>query len=405
MKRIIIICVFCAIGYTVDALPIQYGKTVTINQPVFEDLYITAGTVIINAPIHGDLIVAGGTININDSVTNDILVAGGNVTFNGYVGDDIRCAGGNLHISKNVTGDVVIAGGTLTIDKGVAIGNLITSTGEIRVDGNVTGNIKSMSGNLVLNGTVLKNMDCRGGKIVINGNVNGQSILASNDKIVIGNSAVFGDDVRYWVPNKTVDFKKSLQGGLATYDPSLKINYGRWYFLGFASLIGLLWYTGMVLLCIIMLQYLFAPTLKRAGETVYNSRWKSLGYGLLFWIGVPVAAVFAFITLIGVPVGLILVFSYIVLAVLATVITSSVAANWLNNRSNTQWRFWQLVFTSFGIFIVLKILSLTPFFGWLVLALSVCMAFGAIILNIDWRRKKQATDNKKRFPVSKGLVT
>ena len=89
MKRFIILCLLFAAVSPVAAFQIQYGRTVTINQPVFEDLYVTGGTVIVNAPIHGDLIVAGGTITVNDTVISDILVTGGRVTFNGYVGSDL----------------------------------------------------------------------------------------------------------------------------------------------------------------------------------------------------------------------------------------------------------------------------------------------------------------------------
>ena len=114
---------------------------------------------------------------------------------------------------------------------------------------------------------------------------------------------------------------------------------------------------------------------------------KSLGYGLLFWIGVPVAAVVACITIIGVPVGIILLFSYIVLALSGTVITSVVAANWLNNRSNTNWHYWRMVFGALGIFIIFKILSITPFLGWFILGVLVSIAFGSILQNINWRRR------------------
>ena len=405
MKRFIILCLLFAAVSPVAAFQIQYGRTVTITQPVFEDLYVTGGTVIVNAPIHGDLIVAGGTITVNDTVISDILVAGGRVTFNGYVGDDIRCLGGDLHILRSVAGDVAITGGTLSIDKDVSIGNLIATVGELTIDGTVAGSVQSLSGNLVLNGIVSKNMNCKGGKIVINGKVYGQSVLASNDRIVIGDAAVFGGNVRYWIPGKKVDFKQSLQAGHAIHDPSLKMSYDRWYFLGFSSILGLLWYVGTALLLIIILQYVFAPVLIKAAETLYTSKWRALGYGLLFWTGVPVAAALAFITLIGVPVGLLLLVSYFILLALAIVITSSVAANWFNHLSNGDWSFWQLVFAAFAIFVVLKVLSLTPFFGWLILALLICMAFGAVVLNINWRKKQLVSDNKRLLPITKEIIS
>lgn len=100
MKLFLVACLLW-----IQALPLsaqfQFNKTVTINAPVYEDLYIAGGNVIINAPVHGDLIAAGCKIQINDTVTNDILVAGGTVTFNGFAGDRNRNSGRNDDICQN----------------------------------------------------------------------------------------------------------------------------------------------------------------------------------------------------------------------------------------------------------------------------------------------------------------
>lgn len=375
------------------AIRIEYGKNVVISQPVYEDLYIAGGSITINAPVHGDLIIAGGTIIINDTVTNDILLAGGTVTFNGFAGDDIRCAGGNIYISKNVNGDVVITGGNVIINKGVTIGGLLGSGGNITVDGDVNGEIRGAFGELFLNGKIGKDINCRGGRITVNGNISGKSVLAA-DKITVGNDAAFNNEVRYWNKAGSLDFKQSMKNGKAVYDPALRIRSGEWYYLGAATILGLLWFLGTALLMILIVQYLFSSTMTRAADTVLSSTLKSLGLGFLFFIAVPVATVITFVTVIGIPVGLLLLFSYITLILLATVITSVVTANWLNNRNGYHWHYWRLVFAAFGIFILLKLIFLTPFVGWLIMILLTCMAFGGILLNVNWKgRHKPLTTN------------
>jgi len=387
MKRYVLFTFLIAICTTAFGFKIQYGRNITISHPVYEDLYIAGGNIIINAPVYGDLVVAGGTIYINDTVTNDILLAGGNVTFNGFVGDDIRCAGGNLRILKNIAGDVVITGGTIIIEKDVSIGGLIASGGDVAIDGQVINSIKATTGKFVLNGTVMKDLDCRGGTITINGIVHGKAILAASGKIIISDSAEFRNQVSYWTPYK-VDFKKALKNGNATFDKNVKIKYARWYYLGFNAFWGLLWYIGMAFLMILIIQYLFSNVMKKAGNTVYNSMLRSLAYGFLFCIVVPITAIIAFITLIGVPIGIILLFSYIMLIVFATVITSVVAANWLNNLGNMGLTFWKLSFSAFLIFILLKILTFTPFLGWFIMGVLALISFGSILLNINWGAKK-----------------
>lgn len=389
MKKIISVIV--ASGLTIQAFSfrLEYGNHVVITQPVYEDLYVSAGSVTINAPVFGDLICTGGTVTINDSVGNDIIVAGGTVTLNGYVGDDIRCAGGRLYIQKSIGGDLVIAGGQVTVSREVVIGGgLLMGGGDITFNGTVNKSVKAGFGSLVFNGRAEKDIEVRGGDLQINGTVIGPSIISAR-KITIGNDASFNNNVRYWNDKGSADFRQSIKNGKAIYDPSLKIETGRWYYLGGLSVLGLLWYIGMALLMIAIIQYLFNATMQKAGDTVFNKALKSSGFGLLFFIAVPIAAIIAFITIIGVPVGLLLLFNYIILILLATVITSLVAAHWINNRFNYKWSYWKLVFTALGIFIVLKLISLMPFLGWFIVLLAICMAFGAILQNINWKRKQQ----------------
>lgn len=373
-----------------SAFHIEYGNNIVINRPVYGDLYLAGGNITINAPVYGDLIIAGGTIIINDTIASDILLLGGNVTFNGYVGDDIRCAGGNIRISKSVKDDVVIAGGKVTVDKTAVIGGMIASGGNITIDGDISGELKGAFGYLILNGNVLKNIDCRGKKITVNGTVGGEAIIAARD-IIIGSGAAFNGDVKYWNKKESLDFRQSVKRGKAMLDPSLRIRSGQWYYLGAATVLGLLWYLGMALLMILIVQYLFSSTMKRAAETSFNHTLKSLGLGFLFFIAVPVAAIAAFVTIIGVPIGLLLIMGYVTLILLTTVIISVVASNWLNNRNKYNWNFWRIAFGAFGVFVLLKLVSLTPFIGWLVIIVMACIAFGAILLSIKWRTRQIAT--------------
>lgn len=192
-------------------------------------------------------------------------------------------------------------------------------------------------------------------------------------------------DVRYWTTDRHVAFNSSIKKGEAIYDDSLRVNKDQWYFLGFSSLLGLVWYLGTVFITIIMIQYLFSQTMKKAGQTVYERPMLSFGLGILFWIAVPIAAVIAFVTLVGVPVGMLLILSYIILALFAGTITSVVVANWLNNRSRANWPYWRLVIVALGLFSIIRLISLMPFLGWFVFMLLVAISFGSILQNINWR--------------------
>jgi hypothetical protein len=388
MKKVILLISLLLQLIPAFAFRLEYGNHVVINQPVYEDLYVAGGNITINAPIYGDLVVAGGTIVINDSISGDILLAGGNITFNGFVGDDIRCAGGNIRISRNVTGDLVITGGRIVIDQGVVIGGILAGGGDARINGTVSGNIRGGFGKLVFNGSVAHDIDCRADDMTINGYVGGKSVLAART-ITIGNNAAFNNDIRYWTKRGTPSFGQSIKNGKAVYDPSLRIRAGQWYYLGMATFFALLWYLGMALLMILIIQYLFSTTMSKAAQTSFSHTGKSLLFGLLFVIGVPLAAVAAFLTVIGVPVGLLLLIIYIIALLLATVIVATVIANRINNTYNKQWNNWRMSFAAFGVFILLKLASLIPIAGWLIMLVMACIAFGSILLNVNWRKRRR----------------
>ena len=389
MKKIILVFVLTILSSTAFALRIEYGNNLVITKPIFEDVYIAGGEVTINAPIHGDLIIIGGTITINDTVINDILLVGGKIIFNGFVGDDIRCAGGNIRISKNVMGDVVVTGGEVMIDNGVTIGSLLSSSGNVVIDGIVNGELKGFFGTLSINGIINNNIECRGGKINLNGTINGKSVIVARE-INVASTAIFNNDIRYWQKNGAINFQNNVKTGKATFDPSLRMNTEQWYFLGTATLLGFLAYLGMVFVCILFIQYLFSATLKNAANTVFNNTLSSFGIGFLFFILIPIITLITFFTIIGVPIGILLSIFYIIIIALATIITSTIAANWFNNRFNKNWKFGHLIFSALAIFIVLKLIAVMPIVGWLVSILCVCISVGAIIITIYNQRKQRS---------------
>lgn len=377
----------CLPGY---ALRVEYGNSVVISQPTFENLYIAGGTLTINAPVHGDLVIIGGTVIINDSILGDILIGGGNLTLNGFVSSDLRGMGGEILLSKNVNGDVLLAGGTLHIEKNVTISNLIAAGGKITLDGTVTRDIKIAAGEFIHNGKIGGTLDFRGDKITVNGEVSGPSRIAAGTAIMIRDSAIFRSEVRYWVPGNEPAFGNSLSNANATLDHTLKMNEKRWYYLGWGSILFLIWYMGMALLMIMAIQYFFSRTINQAAFTSGQDTLKAFFSGLVFLLVMPLGILLLFVTVIGIPIAVIFMFFYIALIILASCMVGTTAAHWYNERYENQWTYWPMVFASFGFFILFKLISLTPLIGWLFTLIAVCTVFGAILMNIKWKRSGSA---------------
>lgn len=342
---------------------------------------------IINAPVHGDLVVAGGKIYINDTV-NDVFLAGGVVVINGYVRGKIRCLGGRLRVDRAVQTDLVAAGGEIIIERNaVVLGNVLVSGGNFISYGNVQGNIRAATGKLQLFGMTGGDLNCRGATIELNGKVMGASELAASDGLIVGNSAVFNGPVRYWAPT-VVDFGSSLRKGLAVRDESLAVKQTHWYFLGNAGWLSVLWYLASALLVIILLQYFFSQAFHRAGEKAYDNMPRSLGFGVLFFLGTPVAVVLSFLSLVALPIGVGLLLGYVFLLLISGSITAVVASHWFAGVMGSHARFWEHVWIGLGFFILLRLILSIPFFGWILFPLLACIAFGALLLSIRWNSKR-----------------
>lgn len=364
-------------------LDTRVGDDVRITAPVYGDLYVAGRNVVIDAPVHGDVVAAGGTVTINDSVTMDVLVAGGRVEVNGHVGDDVRVAGGAVKISNVVEGDVFATSGELILRRTAVLeGNIYASGGSFDIDGDIKGNVKIATDKLSFRGSLNGSLDAKAREMDIDGTVAGPVSIAANE-IKIGSDTRFLNDVKFWNNKGSLTIDERSHSGTVTFDPTLEVARQRLELLGFTSLLILLWYLGTVLVMIWLIEYLFSKTLLKAAGVVLDQSLKSLAYGFLYFIAVPVLCVILFISVLGLPIGILTMIGYIILIVLSTAITAIVIANWINRvYKKSSWPVSTIILVAFGIFVLLKLITLTPIVGPLIMIILVCMSFGAIILSL-----------------------
>lgn len=393
MKTILSILMTAAIFSPAFSICFEHGQNVRIGSPVMEDTYIAAGNISIDAKIGGDLIAAGGTIAMNDTVTGDLAVAGGTITLRGAVLDDVRSMGGNLTISGFVGGDLIVMGGTVTIERGAVIaGDLITAGGTVRLDGTVNGSVKTGTGEFLFNGKIAKNATLKGGKVTLNGIIGGETVLAV-EKLFIEPGASLAGDVRYWTSEGEASFGAALKNGKAVFDPSLKVDMQqpRPKYLGFAGFMGVLWYLLAMFVLLAVGNRLFGRFFDKTIDAVQAEPMRALGYGFMYFVAVPVAIILVFITVIGIPVAMVGLVLYVLLLALASATTALAAAHWMSNWKGFNLGFWKTTLLALGILVILNLIGMIPFLGWFVKFVAVCIAFGAILLNLDLFKRRGST--------------
>ena len=403
MRRIIaflIALVFCCPVPALSRANFDVGDLAVVSLPFGNDLYIAGGKVVVTETVAGDLLAAGGSLIINGPVGADLQAVGGNLIVNGPVGDDLRVAGGDITLVSRVGGDVVIYGGSVTIPDGVVVeGDVIIRSGALHLGGTIMGDLRVDASVVDFSGTVKGNAKFIGDeKIRLSGRVEGQS-LAAAPELVLGPGAGFGEDIVYWRKDGQMDFGRAPIGGQARFSPELKRDetHGQHPFKERTVRRGLeavfsLFFLGTLLsgtLVIALCVALFPKVFREAGEILHETFLKSLGVGILTYLLLPVSAVIAMVTLVGIPVGLVLAVLFGLSVIFGRVITAIVFAAWIERRRADQWSSGRLMIAGMGVYTVIKLVGLVPFLGWVLVLLTTLTGYGALVAVLVSRRQEE----------------
>lgn len=354
------IIVFGATMKSGDTVSVAKGSDVTDN------LYIAGGTVSVGSNVTGDLLAAGGNILVTGNVSQDMTVAGGSITILGTSGGDLRVAGGNIIINGSVEGDLIVTGGSVTISSGVTIGkDLIIAGGQITVDGTVLGNARIYGGNATINGHIRGDLTARvaesvtlSDSSVVDGNLsyegNSADVLKKTSAAVVSGETVF---TQIEVVNKA-DTENFLFAAMGVYF-SLKL-------------------LSLILVALILI-WLFRGFSESVVKGAIENPLQMLGKGFVTVIVTPVAIILLFITILGVPLGIMGMLMYGTLLLLSSVYAGVITGVWLWKilGKSDQGRITWLNVVG-GIFL-LTLVKLVPVLGWTIGLLLVFVTVGSIV--------------------------
>lgn len=366
------------------AATFQHNDAVSITSPLSGDVYAAGGTVDVRDAIDGDLFLAGGNVSVDGGVAQDLMAAGGNVNIRGDVGDDLRVAGGQITIRGNIGGDLIVMGGQVTVDPDTVVnGDVVIAGGMLTLEGSVHGKLRVAGGQLILRGIVDGDADIRSEDVLLEGTIGGNVTLAAQ-KLELAPGERINGTLSYWLP-----LQRSLDEavrGQVSYDTDLRpgprddVRKGAAAavaagILGF-QLFTLLSSALVILLLILLTRTYFADAARELRSRPGRSAW----HGFLFLVLTPVAAVLAFITLVGFPIGMLLMVAYILTLVFSRIASSIVLAKWLELQWNTKWGNAMTFLWSMIAYVALKIISWIPFLGWMVHFAVILLCIGALMI-------------------------
>lgn len=336
--------------------------------------------------VDGDLTALGGRVVVDQAVGSDALLLGGTVDVRSSVGGDLRAAGGDVALEGAVGGDVLAAAGSLRLTRDARVaGSARLTGGDVRVEGPVDGGLTVRARRLFLNAPV------------------GGSVQSTVEEIQLGPLARVGGDLRYSAASVVQDPAAVVSGVVERVDwppgngpgregghpmrDGPRTGMGSWWLLLPLSmgLLGVLSVAGVVL-------FVFSQFAGRAAQQIETRPWLALGLGAACLLAVPMLAMLLFFTLLGIPLGLVVMALYPPLLLLGWLIGALYAARWLSAHASSPvdlasrpvpygW----MVAAVIGLLVVGAVPVAGP------LLMTACMAAGVGACVLEWRRRLSAT--------------
>jgi len=270
------------------------------------------------------------------------------------------------------TDHVVITGGAV-VPAGQTAGDIVVVDGPVRIDGHATGDVVSVSG-----------------PVRVNGRVDGDLITVS-DRASLGPAARVGGDLRYGDERPVLARGASVGGKISNEDWADAAN-------GWGWVSALAWWLAVSVSTLIvgaLLVWLAPGALYAAERAVREHLGAAVGWGIAIAIGVPLLAILALITLVGIPFGVALLLAAIpVLLVAYTTSAWIVGRRVLRNRTTSPWA---ALLVGWGI---LRVLALIPVAGGLVGLAATVVGLGALTVALWQARRPGAPAVRPEAPTA-----
>jgi cytoskeletal protein CcmA (bactofilin family) len=249
---------------------------------------------------------------------------------------------------EDESNDRIVLVGSVLVDRDETAGNVIVADGDVTIRGTVDGDVVVADGDLTIRGTVK-------GDVVA---VSGTATLGRRGHIT--GDLVYGDDKPVQAPGSRVDGDvKKLDIG----DASVVGAIGLW----------LVFTVSLLLLGLVLL--LLAPKAAVAVARTAKSKALVAGLvGLLAFFLIPVIAIAACVTVIGLPLGVVLLFSIVPLYTFAYLSAALVLGRLILKKATV------LAFVA-GL-VILQLLVLIPIAGGLIGFLATVFGLGVLLVTL-----------------------
>lgn len=333
------------------------------DQVINEDYFAAGQKVQVSGTVNGDVYVAGGTVIIDGTVNGDVIATGGTVTITGTVNGNIRAAGGTLNLGAQVGRNVSVAGGTIVIEP----------------SSKIKGSLSSAAGSLQVFGSVDKGVNVTGGDVTLADGI-GSRVMAAVGNLTVGSKAVINGDLTFWSSHNASIAKEASISGQVVHNqppqPTGNQQSARNAFMVFRSVFLAFAFIFQLILGLLLL-WLLPNATQKAADIIRGKPLMATLWGLVMVLLTPIVIVVLFLTLIGIPFALLLLFGYSLIVYISGIFTSLTLGQLILRSVHPDSH--RMIAFVVGL-IVLSFLSIIPILGGVVSFISVLLGVGGLLL-------------------------
>ncbi len=321
--------------------------------------FLAGDTIRIDGTINGDLYVAADTLSLNGTVNGDIIAIGRSLVISGPVKGDVRALAQTIRFRGPVSGSATVASEILHLEKQAAIDrDLVAACSTANLEGSISGSMFAAAGDIFLSGSVAQDVNVHVSTLNVadGAKVGGNLTYVSATEGNISENAQIGGSL-IWKPE--------------TREVSTPKQESPWsagsFLVGLAGILIIYWLAKMI----------WPQLWDQLAQPARDRLPSAVGIGLLLLISIPILAILAMITVIGIPLGIIILIIYGLLLYVSKLVVSIYLAGVLKQKYNLEqpW-LW------FAVLVALMLAVDIPYIGWIisvaVLALGLGCGFYAI---------------------------
>jgi hypothetical protein len=353
------LCALLALPAPAAATEFRKGDQITItkSEVIHSDVYAAGGRIRIEGTIEGDLLVAGGDIEVSGHILGDLLSSSGSVRVTGQVDGNIRGYAGNITVKGTVGHNVLLFGGDVVIDRDAKIGGSVTAfCGHQSIDGHVGRDLLAFAGSVTITGTIGGSARIKGGELHIDSaaQINGPVDFQGDDPPDVSSQAKLASPVHFEKRQRGADYSS--------------VHYYVWQ---------IIWAAAFILFGLV----LFALMPKFSGDAVKSAEHygAAAGLGVLVFFGLPIAAIVACITVVGMFIGVSTFFLWFASLYFAQIIVGAVVGQWLMGRTS---ELWPLIGRMAVGLVIVRLCTTIPHAGGWVKFAAMLWGMGAISLAV-----------------------